>query len=134
MANAAPVAKLTSSGTTIGTFAYMAPERLSNADVSHRADIYALACVLYECLTGFPPYGVTELPALITAHLTAPIPHLSRKGAEIPSALDDVVARGMAKKPDDRYASAGELARALLASRRGCSAASAAGHVMTYGR
>ena len=57
LANAATDAKLTSSGTTIGTFAYMAPERLRNAEVSHRADIYALACVLYECLTGSPPYA-----------------------------------------------------------------------------
>ncbi|MGH3959854.1 serine/threonine-protein kinase PknH/PknJ [Mycobacterium sp.] len=112
LANAATDAKLTSSGTTVGTFAYMGPERLSNAEVSHRADIYALGCVLYECLTGSPPYTTGDLPALITAHLTAPIPRPSQHRPQIPAGFDDVIARGMAKNPDDRYASAGELARA----------------------
>jgi serine/threonine protein kinase len=112
LANAATDAKLTSSGTTIGTFAYMAPERLSNAEVTHRADIYALACVLYECLTGSPPYATGDLPALISAHLTAPIPRPSQQRPEIPADFDQVIENGMAKNPDDRYGSAGELARA----------------------
>ena len=112
LANAATDAKLTSSGMTIGTFAYMAPERFSNTDVSHRADIYALACVLYECLTGSPPYPTGDLPALINAHLTAPIPRLSQQRREVSAVFDDVIARGMAKKPEHRYGSAGELARA----------------------
>jgi serine/threonine protein kinase len=112
LANAATDAKLTSSGTTIGTFAYMAPERFSNTDVGHRADIYALACVLYECLTGSLPYATGDLPALINAHLTAPIPRPSQHWPQIPAAFDDVIAMGLAKNPQDRYASAGELARA----------------------
>ena len=112
LANAATDASLTSTGTTIGTFAYMAPERFSNTDVSHRADIYALACVLYECLTGAPPYATGDLPALINAHLTAPVPRPTQARSEIPAGFDDVIARGMAKNPKDRFASAGELARA----------------------
>ncbi|OMC53477.1 hypothetical protein A5745_21705 [Mycobacterium sp. IS-2888] len=112
LANAATDAKLTSSGTTIGTFAYMAPERLGNTEVDHRADVYALTCVLYECLTGFPPYASGDLPALITAHLSAPIPRPSEARPQVPAGFDDVIARGMAKNPQDRYASAGELARA----------------------
>jgi serine/threonine kinase PknH len=112
LANAATDAKLTSSGTTIGTFAYMAPERLSNAEVSHRADIYALACVLYECLTGSPPYPTGDLPALITAHLTAPIPRPSQHRSQVTPGFDNVIRRGMAKSPDERYASAGQLAAA----------------------
>jgi len=124
LANAATDAKLTSSGTTIGTFAYMAPERLSNAEVTHRVDVYALACVLYECLTGSPPYGVGDLAALIAAHLTAPIPRPSQRRPRIPVGFDDVIARGMAKKPDDRYRSAGELA---AAAQRALSAAQSAG-------
>ncbi|OMC42570.1 serine/threonine-protein kinase PknH/PknJ [Mycobacterium sp. IS-1264] len=112
LANAATDAKLTSSGTTIGTFAYMAPERLGNTEVDHRADVYALTCVLYECLTGFPPYASGDLPALITAHLSAPIPRPSEARPQVPAGFDDVIARGMAKNPQDRYDSAGELARA----------------------
>ena len=110
LANAATDANLTSTGTTIGTFAYMAPERFSNTDVSHRADIYALACVLYECLTGSPPYPTGDLPALINAHLTAPIPRPSQRRPQIPAGFDDVIAVGLAKNPKDRFDSAGDLA------------------------
>jgi serine/threonine-protein kinase len=112
IASAATDARLTTTGTTIGTFAYIAPERLKNGDVTLRADIYALACVLYECLTGSPPYATADLPSLITAHLTAPIPRPSEQRSQIPAAFDEVIALGMAKDPKDRYASAGELARA----------------------
>ena len=112
LATAATDANLTSSGATVGTFAYMAPERLSNAETTHRADIYALACVLHECLTGSPPYGATGLPALITAHLTAPIPRPSQRRPEIPADFDRVIAHGMAKNPNERYGSAGEFAAA----------------------
>ena len=116
LANAASDAKLTSTGTTIGTFAYMAPERLSaGGEVDRRVDVYALACVLYECLTGSPPYS-GDIPALISAHLTAPIPQPSQQRPGIPAPLDDVIARGMAKQPTERFSSAGELARAAGAA------------------
>ena len=110
LANAASDAKLTSTGFTIGTFAYVAPERFSaDGEIDHRVDVYALACVLYEFLTGSPPYS-GDMPALINAHLTAPIPRPSQQHPGIPAALDDVIACGMAKNAADRYASAGELA------------------------
>ena len=112
LANAATDAKLTSSGMTIGTFAYMAPERFSNTDVDHRADIYALACVLYECLTGTTPYPHGDLPALMHAHLTAPIPKPSQRRLTIPAGFDDVIAVGLAKKPSDRFTTANDLAAA----------------------
>ena len=116
LANAASDAKLTSTGTTIGTFAYMAPERLSaGGEVDRRVDVYALACVLYEFLTGSPPYS-GDIPALISAHLTAPIPRPSQHRPGIPAAFDNVIARGMAKQPTERFASAGELARAASAA------------------
>lgn len=113
VANAANDAKLTSAGNTVGTFAYMAPERLADeGEIDHRVDIYALTCVLYECLTGTPPYPMGEFAALIAAHLTSPIPLPSRQRPELPAQFDDVIARGMAKDRDERYSHAGELAAA----------------------
>jgi serine/threonine protein kinase len=104
--------KLTQLGTAVGTWKYMAPERFSNDEVTYRADIYSLACVLYECVTGSPPYPSDSAGVLVSAHLMEPIPQPSAKRSGIPRAFDDVIARGMAKKPHDRYASAGDLARA----------------------
>ncbi|GLB84201.1 hypothetical protein Mkiyose1665_15730 [Mycobacterium kiyosense] len=113
LANAATDNKLTSEGTTIGSFAYLAPERLVSGQVTPGADIYALACVLYECLTGSAPYaGRTEIPAIIAAHLNTPPPRPSQMRPGIPSGFDDVIARGMAKEPSARYHSAGELGAA----------------------
>src|ERR1700758_5073823 len=104
--------KLTQLGTAVGTWKYMAPERFSNAEIDYRADIYSLACVLYECLTGSPPYASDSAGVLVSAHLMEPIPQPSTKRSGIPRAFDAVIARGMAKKPPDRYASAGDLALA----------------------
>jgi serine/threonine-protein kinase len=110
IANAATDEKLTELGTAVGTYAYMAPERFTNDAVTYRADIYALACVLHECLTGSQPFVGDSVSVVITAHLMKEIPRPSAERPGIPAAFDQVIARGMAKKPDDRYASAGDLA------------------------
>ena len=112
IASATTDEKLTQLGTAVGTWKYMAPERFSNDEVTYRADIYALACVLHECLTGAPPYKSDSAGSLVTAHLRDPIPQPSTARPGIPRAFDAVIARGMAKKPEDRYASAGDLAMA----------------------
>jgi len=112
LANAATDTKLTSEGTTIGTFAYLAPERLASGRVTPGADVYALTCVLYECLTGSMPYLRDEIPALVAAHLTAPPPRPSQQRPGVPAGFDEVIARGMAKNPDHRFRTAGELATA----------------------
>ena len=88
LANAATDTKITTEGTTLGSFSYLAPERLSAGHVTPGADIYALACVLYECLTGSPPYRREEIPALIAAHLAAPVPRPSQQRPGIPAGFD----------------------------------------------
>ena len=112
IANAATDEKLTDLGTAVGTYAYMAPERLTTEQVTHLADVYALAGVLHECLTGSQPYPGDSVSVVITAHLTQPVPRASQLRPGIPEALDQVIARGMAKRPEERYHSAGELAKA----------------------
>lgn len=116
IASATSEQSLTEDGTTIGTFAYMAPERFGSGPVTHRADIYALACVLHQCLTGAQPYPADSVSMLVTAHLMEPPPQPSRLRPDVPAAFDAVVARGMAKPPEDRYASAGDLAADALAA------------------
>ncbi|MBS9534902.1 protein kinase [Mycobacterium sp. M1] len=111
IARAATDPGLTQTGTAMGTYNYMAPERFSGGEVTYRADIYSLACVLCECLTGTPPYAAQSIEQAVGAHLTAPAPRPSQlTGGRVPAALDEVIARGMAKNPQDRYRSAGELA------------------------
>ena len=115
IASATSDEKLTQIGTTVGTFKYMAPERFRDADVTYRADIYALACVLYECLTGSPPYQGDQI-TVMSAHVNKAIPRPSAARPGIPVAFDHVIACGMAKDAADRYASCGDLAAAAYAA------------------
>ncbi|WP_084515063.1 serine/threonine-protein kinase [Nocardia acidivorans] len=110
---------LTTMGAAIGTFAYMAPERLANDAYDGRADVYSLACVLYECLAGSKPFPGNSVERQIAAHLSAPPPRPSVSGPGIAVDFDAVIARGMAKNPADRYPTAGALAEAArIAARR----------------
>ncbi|WP_055400052.1 MULTISPECIES: serine/threonine-protein kinase [unclassified Mycobacterium] len=104
--------RLTTVGTQIGTLNYMAPERFNGKVATPAVDVYSLACVLYESLTGDAPFDGDSLEHLVAAHLALPPPRPSAVNRRVPPAFDDVVARGMAKHPDDRYATAGGLARA----------------------
>src|SRR6202011_3913144 len=113
IARAADETRLTKSGNAIGTFAYIAPERLeSRAEEDARADIYSLACVLYECLTGQPPFDEDSMARLVAAHLNTPPPQPSITQPNVPAQFDPVIATGMAKDPDNRYATTVELADA----------------------
>ncbi len=112
LAIAASEAGLTRTGTGIGTLAYMAPEQFGPTEVTNRADIYALACVLFECLTGSQPYTADDRIELIEAHMKSAPPRPSQVRSDIPRAFDEVIARGMAKEHTRRYASAGYLALA----------------------
>ena len=99
----------------VGTLAYMAPERINGEPGDHRSDVYSLACVLYESLTGREPF-TGEMVAVMWAQINTPprAPTAVRPG--LPAAVDQVIARGMAKDPDSRYGTAGELAAAMLAA------------------
>jgi serine/threonine-protein kinase len=120
---------LTKAGQTIGTAAYMAPEAIGAAVKTHsRVDVYALAGVLYECLTGQPPFASDMgVQGMIAHHLHTPPPQPSVTKPGIPVALDAVIAKGMAKDPDDRYQTVQELAAAARAAVSGSAVAGTAG-------
>ncbi|HEX9236802.1 MAG TPA: serine/threonine-protein kinase, partial [Actinomycetota bacterium] len=101
---------ITATGQFVGSLDYAAPEQFEGKPLDGRADQYSLGCVLYQCLTGEVPFRRENEAALVYAHLLAPPPPVSTVRPELPAAIDPVVARGMAKKPEDRFGSCGELA------------------------
>ncbi|MDP7702901.1 serine/threonine-protein kinase [Mycobacterium sp. TY815] len=116
IARAAGETQMTGTGNVIGTWAYLAPERVTSGQSDARADTYALACVLHECLTGSQPFPGKSIEQQIGGHLGLPPPRPSVLRGELPAALDEVIATGMAKNPDDRYAAVTELAAAARAA------------------
>ena len=103
---------LTGTGNVIGTWPYMAPERFSTGRSDKSSDIYALACVLYECLTANRPFPGESVEQQIAGHLTTPPPQPSVTQPGVSPQLDAVIAIGMAKDPEQRYHSTTELAKA----------------------
>ncbi|MHA6779729.1 protein kinase domain-containing protein [Pseudonocardia saturnea] len=118
---------LTLTGVTVGTLDYMAPERFSRSNVDGRADVYSLACLLFECLTGTPPFAGDDLPSLMHAHLYEDPPRPSALVASLPAAMDAVIARGMAKDLDARFSTPAELADAARAALGGTAASGSRG-------
>jgi protein kinase-like protein len=94
-----------------GTPAYLAPELIEGASADGRADVYSLGCVLFECLTGKPPFERDSRLAVAWAHLEEQPPRASQSNTDLPAAIDAVVAKAMAKRPGDRY----ETCAALIA-------------------
>jgi serine/threonine protein kinase len=111
LARTAGESGMTTAGNTLGTLGYMAPERFEGGPIDGRADIYALTCVLHECLTGNRPYQADSLEQQIAGHMMAPPPRPSDTDPKL-AAFDEVIAKGMAKKPGKRYQTAAELAAA----------------------
>ncbi len=110
IAHDASATKLTHTGMTIGTWTYMAPERFSTGVADARGDVYALACVLYECLAGRSAFPGDTLEQQVAGHLTMDPPKPSAVNPAVPAGFDEVIARGMAKDPEQRYQTAGQLA------------------------
>ncbi|HEX2072295.1 MAG TPA: serine/threonine-protein kinase [Geodermatophilus sp.] len=107
---------LTQTGAALGSFDYMAPERFLEKPIDRRVDVYALACVLFECLTARRPFTGDGLATLMYAHLNTEPQPPSAVRPGLPAGLDEVVLKGLAKDPDERYGSCGELAAAARAA------------------
>ncbi|MEV0852667.1 protein kinase [Nocardia fluminea] len=107
-------AKLTQTGTFTATLAFASPEQLSGIALDGRADQYSLACTLFRLLTGTTPFDATNPVAVIQGHLQQPPPRASALRVGISPALDAVIARGMAKRPEERFATCAEFAAAAL--------------------
>jgi serine/threonine protein kinase len=100
---------LTQTGQFMGTVDYVAPEQIEGKPVDRRADLYSLGCVLYECLTGIVPFQRDSDVAVLWAHVQDSVQPPSSVRADLPPGTDEIVARAMAKSPDDRYQTAADL-------------------------
>jgi predicted Ser/Thr protein kinase len=104
---------VTKTGQFMGTVDYCGPEQIKGGEIDGRADVYSLGCVLFECLTGAPPFRKDTEVATIYAHLEEDVPKATSKRPGISPLLSSVVMKAMAKRPEDRFATAGEMAEAL---------------------
>src|SRR5215472_4597881 len=121
---------LTSQGEFLGTMDYVAPEQIEGHPVDGRTDQYALACSAFEMLTGAPPFRREETMAIMWAQVSAPPPALTSRRPDLPAAVDPVMAKALAKAPDDRYRTCLEFATALhraCAAERGAAGRGAVG-------
>ena len=110
----AGAARLTGTGISIGTPAYMSPEQATgDRGLDHRADIYALGVIAYEMLAGRAPFVASSPQSLLAAHLTQTAPPIRTQRPAISPTLDGIVARCLAKSPADRWQSAADLCRAI---------------------
>ncbi|HXY18886.1 MAG TPA: serine/threonine-protein kinase [Gemmatimonadales bacterium] len=113
-ASAAGASRLTRSGFTVGTSAYMSPEQVAGQQtIDHRSDLYSVGCVIYECLTGAPPYEHTDDRLVLGMHMRSAIPDARKRRSDTPAKLAKLVSRALAKNPGDRWQSAAEMGAAL---------------------
>ena len=109
--------RLTQTGSSIGTPTYMSPEQTAgDSELDGRSDVYSLGCVLYEMLSGEPPYGGSSARSVMVKHLTDPVPSVRRLRPGVPERVDRVITQALAKQPADRFATAADFARALFAA------------------
>jgi serine/threonine protein kinase/outer membrane protein assembly factor BamB len=116
LTGSATLANSTGAGECYGTLLYASPEQLQGRSLTPASDLYSVACVAFELLTGSPPYTGSTAPALLGQHLQAPIPVISESNPYLPASLDPVFARALAKRPEARPASLTEFGRQLAAA------------------
>ena len=108
--------RLTRSGIAVGTSTYMSPEQITALqEIDLRSDLYSLACVLFECLAGQPPFIHKNEAVVLQMHLTQPAPDLRTLRPEIPTELATSLGRALAKTPGERWQTAAEMREALAA-------------------
>ncbi|HVB74566.1 MAG TPA: protein kinase [Ktedonobacteraceae bacterium] len=115
-ANVVAMQTLTMAGMIIGTPEYLSPEQAAGAPIDNRSDVYALGIVLFQLLSGRVPFTGTTPVAVAIKHATQAPPSLSQLNPAIPPGVEHVIVKALAKKPEQRYATAGELARELRAA------------------
>jgi len=113
VASAAHLASFTEAGTVLGTAGYLAPEQARGETATPASDNYALAVVAFELLTGGRPFARESSTAEAMAHVSDPIPPASAHNAQLPPEVDAVLARGLAKEPNDRFGSCADFVHAL---------------------
>jgi ABC-type transport system substrate-binding protein/tRNA A-37 threonylcarbamoyl transferase component Bud32 len=113
------VSSLTGERGFVGTIDYVPPEQIEGGAIDARADVYSLGCVLFECVIGERPFDRESELSVVFAHLNEPPPRVADLRPELPGAFDEVIATALAKAPDDRYGSCGELAAAARAALAG---------------
>lgn len=104
---------LTDTGIAVGTPGYMAPEQGMGLDIDGRSDVYGLAVIAFEVLTGYSPYSAETPMALMVRHISEPIPSILAFNPNLPAAVEEVMMKGLAKQPEDRYGTAMEFVSAL---------------------
>ena len=97
------------SGPFTGTADYAAPELVTKGAIDHRVDVYALGCVLFESLTGKPPYAGDSVMTVLWGHVNDPVPAATERNPDLPEAVDDVLGKALAKEPKARYSSCRSL-------------------------
>jgi serine/threonine-protein kinase len=110
---------LTTDRGLVGTIDYIPPEQIEGGEIDGRADVYSLACVLFECLAGTRPFDRESELSVVFAHLNEPPPRLSDLNPHLPAAFDDVFATALAKPPEERFTTCEELVGAARAALRG---------------
>lgn len=111
--------RITHTGELVGSVHYVSPEHLEGRELDTRSDVYSLGCVLYECITGRPPFERDTDMAVLWAHLNAEVPRASKASRSVSHVVDRVIGRSMAKDPADRFSSCEDLVTSLDAALEG---------------